>query len=306
MSAKKSWDVQRKSSTQATARVVQSVRVPAPISKEKKEPLKARRKKQRKAFRLFLFVFCALVICTLLYLLWRPALRISAVSVMGPSEQEIAALSLRVLEGSYLYVVPKNSIFFYPEKRLREEIVVTFPEVVAVSMSRSSFTSVAITAVPRMSAFVWCAPILPVTDDSDLFSCYDVDAQGLIFKENFDQNTATSTLHIFAGLEGDSLRIEGSPVGMRVAHAEVVPPALLFVKTMKQLGIPVESVTLRGDEADLRVGSTRITYVLGKEAEAAQLAVSVLPQLNLTDGSVEYLDLRFVTKAYIKKSEVAK
>jgi hypothetical protein len=66
--------------------------------------------------------------------------------------------------------------------------------------------------------------------------------------------------------------------------------------------VPVVAFVIRGDEADLYAQSgTRITYVLGREEVTTQVAESAFPSLNLDDGSLEYVDLRFEGKAYFKK-----
>ena len=72
---------------------------------------------------------------------------------------------------------------------------------------------------------------------------------------------------------------------------------------MKSLNVPIVSLVLRGDEADLYPQSgTRITYVLGQEQAAAQLAKAAFPSLDLNDGSVQYVDLRFDGKVYYKNN----
>ncbi|MBU2330176.1 hypothetical protein KKG57_01780, partial [Patescibacteria group bacterium] len=67
----------------------------------------------------------------------------------------------------------------------------------------------------------------------------------------------------------------------------------------------VTSLAIRNDEADLyTTAGTRITYVLGQEQEAVITAASIFSQLNLNDGSVEYVDLRFAGKGYFKRRQV--
>ncbi|MDP1759930.1 MAG: hypothetical protein Q8L01_00440, partial [Candidatus Woesebacteria bacterium] len=64
----------------------------------------------------------------------------------------------------------------------------------------------------------------------------------------------------------------------------------------------VTRVILRGDEVDDMLASgTRVTYVLGNEQNAFTSLVSARENLNLADGSIDYVDLRFDGKAYLKK-----
>jgi hypothetical protein len=116
-----------------------------------------------------------------------------------------------------------------------------------------------------------------------------------------DTPATAGDLRIFAPLDrevGEGI----SPVGARIVNHDAIPDALRFVKAIRGLNVPVSSLALRGDEADLWLsGPTRITYVLGTEEMAAQLAASVVPTLDFTNASVEYLDLRFSGKAYVKR-----
>ncbi len=76
------------------------------------------------------------------------------------------------------------------------------------------------------------------------------------------------------------------------------------MKALRVLNADVRSVDMRSDEADIYTrGATRITYVMGKEQQAANLAATAFPTLNLNDGSLLYVDLRFEGKVFFKKKE---
>ena len=51
---------------------------------------------------------------------------------------------------------------------------------------------------------------------------------------------------------------------------------------------------------------TRITYVLGDEQNAFAALSSAQSDFNLSDGSVDYVDLRFDGKMYLKKNAAPK
>jgi hypothetical protein len=110
-----------------------------------------------------------------------------------------------------------------------------------------------------------------------------------------------SSLRIYGPL-ADTGDNNPSPLGSVIAQANLIPNALQFIKALKSLGVPIVAFVIRGDEADLYAQSgTRITYVLGHEEVTSQVAESAFPSLNLNDGSLEYVDLRFEGKAYFKK-----
>ncbi|MDO8566972.1 MAG: hypothetical protein Q7R58_02365, partial [bacterium] len=61
-------------------------------------------------------------------------------------------------------------------------------------------------------------------------------------------------------------------------------------------------IVIHDGEVDNNLASgTRITYVLGREQDAFTALVSARENFNLADGSVDYVDLRFDGKVYLKK-----
>ena len=319
MSAKKSWDVQpRRAARPAPAPSRRGVSVDAVrttrnmnVSRTSDGRLRERRKKARKTGLIISLITLLLFFVLLLYLLWLPAVRIQTVEASGPNAEEAAQTARESISGTYLYVLPRNSIFFFPKERVRKTVLAAHPQISALSVSRKSFTSIQLSGTSRASSFVWCGVHIDAAFPGG--QCFEADAEGLVFKEA-GISTTTSVLSTGSDTPATSgdLRIyspldreigEGqSPIGARVTRAESIPNALRFVKAIRGFGIPVSSLSLRVDEADLWLSSpTRITYVLGREEEAAQLAASVIPTLTLTDGSIEYLDLRFKGKAYVKR-----
>ncbi len=327
MSERKSWDIAPKPKRQPAApaparpqaqRRVQDMRphsraskavATVPVTKknvtiargrkpraEAKEPLKKRRTKAKKALLIALGIALALFIALAWYAAWLPMLRIADVRADGPHAAEASALAKEELAGTHAFVLPRNSLFFIPEEDIRERILAAHPDIEAVSFSTDGLTALSLRTLPRAEAFVWCGTA------PDLFTgtCYSANAEGLIFGQAPDAATRAQPLRIYApilGQEGDT------PLRARIEYAASIPEALRFTKALQTLGADIVSLSIRGDEADLRTeGGTRITYVLGREQEAAGIAASVFPRLSLNDGSIQYVDLRFPGKAYFKRA----
>lgn len=326
MSERKSWDIQpkRRAPAQAPALSAEPRRVKppmetmrprasspreataAPVTKkgvtivrgkktrpEAKEPLKKRRKKAKKALFVALSIAAALLLVLLVIAAWQPVFRINDVVAEGPHAEEARGQAAAELRGTYFFVLPRNSLFFIPERDIRARLLAAYPDVEAVSMKSKGLQTIAITLVPRAEAFVWCGTARALEHP-----CYSANAEGLLFAETA---TTTALLRMYGPIEGQ----EGeSPIRGRLVHAPRVSEALRFVKAMQTLGADVAELTFREDEADLYTeAGTRITYVLGREEEAAGIAASVFPQLALNDGSIQYVDLRFSGKAYFKRAE---
>ena len=305
MSAKRSWDVQREPTRSAPV-------APRPASPKNRQSLKARRSERKKKLGIALLILLVILLCGLVYLIWQPFVRIQEVTAEGPHAETVKQVAEESLWGTYGYVLPKNSIFMSPEIYVRERILEAHPDIVAVSISRTGFTSISVKGVPRTSAFIWCGPTALETG-----SCYEADAEGLVYAQisetqlvAFDTASTTEViaaktmpevLHIYAPLaypeEGD-----GTPIRAHVVGAQQIPNILRFVKAMNLLGVRIDSVEIRADEADLYTPEgTRITYILGKEEAAAALAASSFPTLNIPSGVYLYVDLRFDGKVYVKR-----
>lgn len=266
-------------------------------AKESREPLKKRRKQKKKSLVIALSVLGAILIALLVYVLWLPALRMQNVTASGPHAEEARSIVQQQIAGTYALVLPRNSMFLIPEQDIREALLTAFPDVEAVSLTASDLNTLSATLLPRAGVFVWCGS----TPEAAYGSCFEANAEGLIFAALSPEAASSSqALRVYAPLadqEGDS------PVRAHVEYAARIPDVLRFVKAAQTLGANVESFTLRGDEADLHTDAgTRITYVLGHEEQAAIIAASVFPQLELNDGSVSYVDLRFEGKAYFKRT----
>lgn len=264
---------------------------------ESREPLKKRRKKTQKAFFVVLGILMLVLVAAFFYVVWLPAFRIASVTAAGPHAEEAKLSAERTLQGTYAFVLPRNSLFFIPESDIRTRILAEHPDIEAVSISAAGLTVLSLTTLPRAEAFVWCGAERELSDGT----CYSANAEGLIFAPLSPESASTSqALRVYASIEGQ----EGeTPVKARIGYASRIPEALRFIKAMQTLGANVVSVSLRADEADLYTDAgTRITYVLGREQEAAGIAASVFPQLSLNDGSVSYVDLRFSGKAYFKRT----
>jgi hypothetical protein len=247
------------------------------------------------------------------------------------------SIATTTLAGTYYYVFPRNSFFFFPEDSIRQQILSEYPDISAVSISRASLDSIGIISIPREAALTWCgetytpgvsltpASAVAATDAStgtttvasssptnnsispaaNTPTCYSADANGVIFAPISGNVTPSSeTLTIYGPLASpnSTALATTTPLGSVIAESDMIPNALQFVKAMKSLGAPIVTLVLRGDEADLYTQEgTRITYVLGQEHDAAQLAESAFPSLSVGDGSLEYIDLRFEGKVYYKK-----
>jgi hypothetical protein len=100
-------------------------------------------------------ILTAVVLCIVgcIVVLWQPFLRVNSVVVEGPGSDVLPEFVQTKLMGTRYGVIPRNSIFFIPTADLRSEILNTYPNIEAVSLSASGLTSLSLTTLGRATAF---------------------------------------------------------------------------------------------------------------------------------------------------------
>ncbi|KKW41574.1 hypothetical protein A3I46_01675 [Candidatus Kaiserbacteria bacterium RIFCSPLOWO2_02_FULL_54_13] len=257
--------------------------------------LAERRRRSRHRGLIALNILLGIISGVLVWGLQQSAVRIARVDVYsaGPSFAEYAK---RAMQGSYFGIIPRDSIFFFPASGIRSTILAEHPDLAAVSIFRNGLTSISIKTNDRAPIARWCG-LSPSGPDVDEY-CYLFDASGVIFSAALATSTTINTFRLYAPLEGDTLE----PLRATLANAEKLPATFDFARQLDTLGSPVTRVVLRGDEVDdYLVSGTRVTYVLAHEQEAFTALVSGRANFNLADGSIDYIDLRFDGKVYVKK-----
>lgn len=258
----------------------------------------AERRRTRR--RRLIIAFCVLLCIALgafIWGLWQSSMRISSVTVYG-SDVSFSDYATRAMQGSYFGIIPRDSILFFPESSIRADILAAHPDIAAVSIFRKGFTGISMKMDYRVPIARWCG--LAPTPDVDEY-CYVFDASGYLFTTAATSSQrALNTFSLYAPLVGETLE----PLHATLANVEKLPAAFDFARQLDTFGSPTARVIIHNDEVDdILTSGTRITYVLGHERDAFTALVSARENLNLADGSLDYVDLRFDGKVYLKKRE---
>ena len=279
--------------------------------------LRTRRRLKKNKLIFIALAVLAFVSGIAVVVLWQPFLRIQNVTATGPQSDTLPMFVMSTLQGRRYGIFPRSSIFFIPTNDVRTAILETYPNIEAVSLSPSGLTTLSVNALGRARAFVWCG----MTYTGEHTACFETDPEGKIFKQiqqvtsSIASTTASSTAPtppltttdfvVYGHYQARDAQND-SPLGATLDGATYLPQMLRFVKTLKSLGANITSVEIRGDEADLYTTyGTRITYVLGREQQAASLAATAFPSLTLSNSSLLYVDLRFDSKVFFKKRDSA-
>ncbi len=227
-----------------------------------------------------------------IYGLRQSSARISHIQIFGTSV-DLTHYATEAMQGMYLGLVPRDSFFFIPEGHIRSAILADYPGFAAVSIVHTGLTGISITVTERTAVARWCGSRLTLVT-----SCYAFDPNGFIF---MPASTSTPTLNpfsLYAPLVGNTQE----PLRATLADADTLPATFDFARRVGTFGSIVATIEIQNDEVNMYLKSgTRITYVLGHEQNAITALVSASSNLNLADGSLDYVDLRFDGKVYLKK-----
>lgn len=256
-----------------------------------------RRRLQRRGLIAFGIVL-VILLGALIWVLWQSPVRIVHVQIFG-ADQSLAEIADTEMRGSYLGVIPRNSTLFFPADRIRADLLATHLEIAAVSLFRNGLTGLTIKIDNRIPVARWCGSDAEKDLRSNLVAsgCYLFDVKGYIFAT---AATTTQTINPFVVYE--SLENANRIIGVTLPNAQEFPSAFDFARQIGTFGGKVSSIVFTNGEVNQYLASgTRITYVMGNEQNAFTALVSAKSNLNLTDGSIEYVDLRFDGKVYVKK-----
>ncbi len=151
-----------------------SSRVLLPPSK-----LKVQRYRRWRGLGILLGIFFILLCIGALVVLWSSLWRIGEVSVVGAQDISTSSISGVVwsdLSGTYRYVVPKNSVFFYPKQEIERSLMQEFPTLQSTSVGLSSSKTLIVSVIERDPVALWCG-----VDIATGTPCYLLDGSGLVY-----------------------------------------------------------------------------------------------------------------------------
>lgn len=139
--------------------------------------VKSLTKRQRRRRKLLIYAAGVFGIALVLVGMYSSILRVNGVEVTGAKHTNILAVKQDVenlLLKNRLLILPNNNVLFYPNNKIEEFILKTYPSVEKVEVTVSAKKIIEVEITDRFPLGVWCAEI-----------CYFYDDQGIVFKESF-------------------------------------------------------------------------------------------------------------------------
>lgn len=262
-----------------------------------------RRRQRRRRILFGSFFLGLLLVGALIYLLNQPLLRISHIGQAG-SLAPLEQIAQSAMQGSYLGLIPRDSTLFYPGSHIRAEILAAYPSIAAVSIAHDGLTGLSIRVDDRVPIASWCGAAPTARDlatssaSTSDESCTFFDAEGVLYATT----TLDAPINTFRFYEPVASGV--TTLKAPLPNASTFPAAFDFARRLATFGSPVTAVVYRdGEVDDYLLSGTRVTYVLGNEENAFTALTSAKGDLNLGDGSLEYVDLRFDGKVYLKPKD---
>ena len=252
-------------------------------------------------------LFCALLV----YATHLDFLRLEQVTVDTDGIIEKSTLTAALgtnIDGTFLGVLPKDTVFRVSHNGIKDALLDEFPRIETIEFARTGFYDLHATVLERTPSALWCGDVVPPiayvklsdlegTSDNLWGSCYLIDKSGYIY--------ARAPLY-----SGNMMpRYYGS-----LEHAEPIAQQYIdtenFERWQKFNAILAENnlsshAMLFVDERDVEVYLTNGLKVLMPRQEDVEVTARRLFAL-LDSGSidvdkeVEYVDLRFGNKAFVK------
>lgn len=260
---------------------------------KKKLSLKERRQRRR----VFLISSLAVVGLTLvvgaLFGIQHSSVRIAEVAIVGVERAPHDLIQKSVsdtLVGSYFFIIPKNSIFFFPKSSIEKTLRNSFHVVNEVSVVRSRLNAIAVKVKERTPIALWCG-----SESVEAENCFLMDSSGYVFMKA--QNPPTDLIHFVGGGVSKPLGdifLEGEFETLRayVGNLKVATDRTPHIVSVDAYG-DVRVIFAEG-------GELRFTSRNASSALLDNIASVFASRRFETEEVLEYADFRFGNKIYVK------
>ncbi len=274
-----------------------------------------RKKRKQRRIRIGLAaLFAVLFVSLLSYLSHRPEIRISEIELVGGvlvTKEEISKRTKEVLDGSYLWLFPKNNSLWYSKTILEKSLKESFKRIENIEITLKGSKTLIITISERRPYAVWCNTV-PGDDNSEIEGvreekfgeedCYFIDQNSTIFAKA--PNFSGDAYFKYYGIISDS-SILGSEY---MASSTLFVDINQFVLNIKKMSLrPLYIVGKDRNQFTLVLsGGSEIYFDTGEPLSKVSNSLEVLlktPDLELTkEGNlpVKYIDLRYGNKLFYK------
>jgi len=165
------------------------------------------KKRKRLIINIILGSICVLILlCLAIVILRLSFLQIKTIEVSGATSlpaSEIQMVVFNELDGYYLSLIPKTSIFFYPKSRINAVFRKEYPKIVSHEVEIRGISVIEVNLIEREPNVMVCEGYV---DDESVDSCFFADKSGLVYEKVNDDylgeffkyylNTSSTTISL--------------------------------------------------------------------------------------------------------------
>lgn len=259
-----------------------------------------KKKKRRNRIKLILiFIVIVSAITYLIYLSRQERFQITGVEVLGENivdREEMIQKTEQLLNGYYLWLIPRYNTFFYPKGGIKFSLLADFPRLKSVNLKLDESKKLNISVEERAPFALYCDS---TSSPRETIDCYFLDSEGFIFAlaPSFSRG-------VYFVYTGDMIE---KPIGQWLVNEEEFQSLLSFIKRLGELNIAPVGLDFSDGEYTLVLPSEgKITLRRGSDLaqvytnlEAFLNDDSIKSQTNFLD-KILYLDLRSENKVFYK------
>lgn len=271
-----------------------------------------RRKKMFKLKACGVIIFVIALVLLFLWLIRFPEILIQDISISGntiTSSEEIENIAHQYLEGSYVFIVPKNSSFLYPRRKIERSILHAFTRIREVSVKKSDSITMHIQVREREPFAMWCDDALFQSNASTTTNapCYFIDEESYIYA-TAPHFTGNVFFTYYGDIAIDSIYADIAPLGAQYMNTEDffdIQPFLVAFSDLDYIPVSLRRIDELDLEMELGDGAriifshdTRLPVLLDNMQSVLDSDVFIEAEEN--EKQIDYIDLRFGNKVYVK------
>ena len=270
-----------------------------------------RRMRILRLFILFLILFASLV-WALSYFSNDEHMAINKVVITGThilDQEEIEREVRQNISGKYIYLFSRDNGFIYPRKQIYDNLILNFPRIESLSVSREGLKTLKIEITERIGSFLYCGENIPLSKDQVGENCYFINNDGFIF-DKAPYFSGNVYFKYYLTLDGGII----NPLGKQMLDVEEFHKLARFVDFVTSLGFKPIYITMDKDgtnslflEHGINDTIPKIIFKNDDDLDVIQdnLFISMkkkefADEINSKYNTLLYIDLRFKNKVLYK------
>ena len=217
-------------------------------------------------------------------------------------DREIKAVVEEQLEGKYSRIFPKNNIFIYPRRQIKQEILEVFKRIYYVKVNVADFTSIVITVKEREPYALWCSDGMPSDGKNAMNDCYFIDDKGFVFTK-----APAFSGNVYLTVYGEVTGMGSKPLGKNFLNEERFVRLIQLRALLAKEGLDTTMLTQKeGNDFEFHLASGGI-LVFNENQDARKLLHNLAAAIEVkenegknTEEGLEYIDVRFKNKVLFK------